>query len=89
MDVYLFEDPSNCDTPFVTRCEVINGVSTGGFNECGGTIGGYNQGWFRETDDGLEFWGSQRHDPPLEPGFSNCLDAPEMCQCHCPDIQPE
>lgn len=93
VDIYIYESLDECRVPFETRCEVMDGTSTGASNHCGATMdtrehSGYVEGWFREVDEGLEFWGSGESNPPLEPGLTRCVDDPEMCHCECPDIQP-
>ena len=93
VDIYIFESLDECNVPFETRCEVMDGTSTGASNHCGATMdtrehSRYVEGWFREVDEGLEFWGSGESNPPLEPGLTRCFDDPEVCHCECPDIQP-
>lgn len=97
LDVYIYETPDECQPPVETRCEVLQSDVTGGLSYCASEgitpdVSRYNEGWFREVDDGrLEFWGVRwvGNNPPAAPGFTRCFDAPQMCACECDLIQPE
>lgn len=97
LDVYIYETPNECQAPFEHRCEVLQSDITGGISHCsieGVTpgVGNYNEGWFRELDDGrLEFWGVRwvGNNAPAAPGSTRCLENPQMCACECELIQPE
>ena len=90
VDVYVYDSPDACVAEFETRCEVLATSINGGIRSC--SFLGYAEGWFRELEGGgVEFWGvyPSGDNPPVEPGFSRCLDQPEMCACECEHIQPE